>query len=410
MMKTLYSCSLLFLVGLVGGSTLLAADWPQRRGPDQTGVSGETLDYGGWEESGPEVLWRASVGTGVSSMIVQDGVVYAFGNTGDRDKVAALDAKTGKEIWAFDYSCPLDSRMFSGGTATSPTYDDGMVYTLSHEGELHALEAKTGKKVWHRNLVKDFKGKRPRWGYAQSPVVVDNLLVTVPGGKGSGVVALDKKTGEKVWATGSEEAGYGTPFAFESGGKKILGVFNAFGLVGVEAASGKELFRHRWETKWDVNATTPIVHDDLIFVSSGYGTGSGVFQPTDGGVNEKWTSKEFQNQMTNSVLHDGVLYGFSMKHVNNPGNRSLRAVDLKTGEVLWKTNDPNMGGLIVVGGKLVIQSVGGEVIVAEPNRDAFKELARYQVLGGTSWVTPAYADGVLYLRNNTGKVAAVKGS
>jgi len=387
-------------------ANLQAEAWPQRRGPMQDGVSDSKMNVKAWGNSGPEVLWRANVGTGVSSMVIADGMVFSFGNESDMDKVMALDAKTGKVVWDFTYDCPLDPRQFTGGTAGSPTYDDGMLYTLSHKGDLYAFNAKDGKVAWKKNLVDDLDGTRPRWGYAQSPVVVGDKLIVIPGGKGAGVVALDKKSGDKKWAKGSDEAGYATPLVYD-GGKK-LAVFNAAGLVGMDPSDGTELYSEKWKTDYDVNAATPIVEDGKIFISSGYGTGSGLFDISGSGAKKVWENKDFQTQMTNAVLLDGVLYGFSMRHVAKPKERSFRAVDFKTGEVLWETTDPNMGALIVVDGKLVIQADGGELIIAEPNRDEFKEITRYQLLGGKNWVTPAVADGVLYLRNNAGKVVAVK--
>ncbi|MEM1059072.1 MAG: PQQ-binding-like beta-propeller repeat protein [Verrucomicrobiota bacterium] len=404
-------------VTLVAGN-LDASKWPQRRGPNQDGVSNEKLNVASWGNQGPEVLWRADVGTGVSSMIAADGKVFAFGNESNEDRVAALDAKTGKQLWEFSYECPLDPRQFTGGTASSPLYDDGLLYTLSHRGDLYAFNADDGKVVWQKHLVKDLGGKRPGWGYAQSPVITGDKLIVVPGGTekgkntmgsdGAGVVALNKKTGETIWSVGDNLAGYGTPLIYDGGSK--VAIFNAWGLSGLDTATGKELYTERWKTAYQVNAATPIVSDDKIFISSGYGTGSGLFKLTGSGATKDWTSKDFQTQMTNAVLFDGTLYGFSMHHVSKPAGRSFRAVDFDTGKVLWETKDPNMGALIVVDGKLVIQSDGGELIIAEADPKEFKEITRFQLLGGKNWVTPAIADGVLYLRNNAGKVVAVKAS
>ena len=187
-----------------------------------------------------------------------------------------------------------------------------------------------------------------------------------------------------------------------------MAAFTAKDLVAYDAMTSKELFSEPWETSYDVNAATPIFEDNMMFISSGYGSGSAAFKVSGNKTKRAWKNKDFQNQMTNSVLYDGVLYGFSMQHVNNPKNRSLKAVDFKTGKELWKETEVNMGALIVVDGKLVIADTSGEVILAEPCREGFKEIAREHLLGGTNWVTPAFSNGVLYVRNNEGKIVALK--
>src|SRR3954452_18072481 len=79
-----------------------ATDWPQWRGANRNGVSPEKLSAH-WPADGPVVVWRASVGTGFSSVSVSQGRAYTMGNTNGQEIIWCLDALTGKEIWKHTY-------------------------------------------------------------------------------------------------------------------------------------------------------------------------------------------------------------------------------------------------------------------------------------------------------------------
>lgn len=112
---------------LISGN-IIADDWPNWRGPDHNGISNETGWSTNWSKEGPKVLWKASLGTGFSSIAVSKGRVYAMGNTGTKkldekehkDIVFCFDEKTGKELWRHQYSCPLNPRNYEGGPSATP--------------------------------------------------------------------------------------------------------------------------------------------------------------------------------------------------------------------------------------------------------------------------------------------------
>ena len=108
------------------------------------------------------------------------------------------------------------------------------------------------------------------------------------GGKGASTVALDKATGATVWKNGDDSAGYASPVAATIAGKKTVVVLKASQLVGLDLKDGKELWRSEWKTSYDVNAATPLVMGDKIFVTSGYGSGCGLFEVSGSGVSERW--------------------------------------------------------------------------------------------------------------------------
>lgn len=390
---------LILSAAVCAGATASGADWPQWRGPKSDGVSLEKGWSAQWPGGGPKERWRHDTGISCSSVAVVKDRVFTMGNRNDNDTVWCLDAKSGKVVWKFAYACPLDPHQFEGGSGATPTVDDGRVYTVSRAGHLHCLNALDGKQVWSKHLEKDLGGKAPTWGYSGSPMILGNLLLIDVGAKGASTVALDKKTGAVVWKDGDDGAGYATVMPFEHGGKTRLACFNAFGLVVRDAASGRELARARWKTSYDVNSATAVVSGDHIFISSGYNKGCGLFAFDGNSLKSLWENRDMRNHFNSSVLFEGHLYGFD--------ESKLACMDFKTGAVKWTQDGLGKGSLMIAGGKLVIQGERGDLVIADADPAAFKELARAKVLKDRCWVVPVLANGHIYCKNNNGDLVCL---
>jgi outer membrane protein assembly factor BamB len=381
-----------------------AVDWPQWRGANRDGISTEKLSPASWGKDGPKQLWKKAVGTGVSSVAIRGGRLYTMGNNGNMDVVLCLDAATGAEIWRHSYPQPLDARQFEGGPAGTPTVDGDKVYTLSHQGDLFCLASASGKMLWKKNLQRDFGGNRQQWGYSGSPLVDGNLVILDSGGEGASTVALDKTTGALRWKAGNDEAGYSSPVAFDLAGIRCIAIFKADGLVGLNAADGQELWRYPWKTSNDVNAPTPLVFGDKIFITSGYGTGCALLQVRPGKATELWRNKNMRSQLGSPVFVRGYIYGID----GNVGGGELRCLDVGNGEIKWKQNIGG-GALIAAGELLLALNERGELIVAEASPTNYREVARAQVLGGHCWIPPAVADAKIYCKNNQGSLVCLDG-
>ena len=111
-----------------------------------------------------------------------------------------------------------------------------------------------------------------------------------------------------------------------------------------------------------------------------------------------WTSDEaLSNHYATSVYRDGYLYGYHGRQEFGP---SLRAVEMKTGKVQWSEERFRAGTVTLVGDRLLVMREGGEMILAEASPQAFRPLARAQILKGTVRAYPAVADGFVYVRND----------
>ena len=384
-------------------STVACADWLSYRGPTQNGVSLEKGVGTQFPAEGPKVLWKTNVGTGTSSVTVSAGRAYTMGNHRGKDSVVCFDTKSGRELWKHEYPLALDPRMFEGGTAATPTIDGNRVYTVSHQGDLFCRDAASGRKIWYKHYQKDFRGRRPQWGFAGSPTIEGNFVILDVGAKGASTVALDKTTGNVVWKSGDDAAGYATPVVATIGGKRTVVMFKASHLVGLDLKDGRELWRTEWKTNYDVNAATPIVVGDRIFISSGYGAGCALIEISGGAAVQKWRNKNLKAHINSPVFSNGFLYGIDD---NASPSAPLVCLDFATGQEKW--SERGIGGaLIAADGKLIILSERGELIVAEESPAGFHPLARAQVLGKRCWVQPTFAAGQLYCRNNEGDLVCL---
>ena len=172
------------------------------------------------------MVWKIPHGNGFAAPVVAAGVVYHPSMKDEKETLFALDAATGKEKWAAPIDDPFKDG-FGTGPRSAATVDGERVYVVSCRGELKCLSTASGKVVWSKNYVKDFgavfigeKGTSQgaaRHGNAASPLVDGNELIVVPGGKGAAVACLNKATGDVVWKSEDDGAGYAPALVCRTG-------------------------------------------------------------------------------------------------------------------------------------------------------------------------------------------------
>ena len=374
-----------------------ADDWPCWRGPDHDGIATES----GWNanalSAGPAIKWKKEVGAGFSSVAVKGANVYTMGNRGGQDTVVCLDAATGDERWHHTYPCKEGD--YAGPRAT-PTVDGDCVYTMSRAGQVFCLDAGSGQVRWKRELAGEMNVGIPTWGLAGSALVYKNAVFLNAGEKG---VALDKTSGKTLWSNAPGKGGYATPVLFAFRGKPALALFGEKHVFGVDAATGKELWEHPWETQYDVNAADPVVSGTKVFISSGYGRGCAMLDVAGPKPRTVWEHKNMKNHFSSCVLFKGHLYGID----GNAGKGALRCLDPATGKETW-SQELGFGSLIVVDGKLVVLNENGMLFIASADPASYKELSKGQVLEKkVCWTPPAFCHGKIYCRNSPGELVCV---
>jgi outer membrane protein assembly factor BamB len=394
--------------------TARADDWPQWRGPERTGVSKETGLLKEWPKDGPKLLWeQKEIGGGFSTPAVVGDRLYLMSNRDDEESAVALDVKGGKPAWSTKVGKVGKnmSPMQYPGTRSTPTADGDRLYILGSDGDLACLGRAKGDVVWAKNLKKDFDGKPGMWAYAESPLIDGDTLVCTPGGKEATMVALNKKDGSVIWKCAVKEgdpAGYSSAIVAQVGKVKQYVQFVQGGVIGVDAKTGKLLWRYDHTKDQAANIPTPVFHDDCVFTStSRNGSGLNRIKVGDGAVSseEVYFNETKLNSIGGVVLVGGYLYGTNAKN-------ELVCMDFKTGEVKW--HDPCVGAASVcyADGMLYVRSQGGTGFVKETAKpqvalvvatpDGYKEKGRFtQPDHGDrpSWPHPVVANGRLYLRD-----------
>jgi outer membrane protein assembly factor BamB len=378
-----------------------ATDWPQFLGPERNGVySGPALAEK-WGANGPRVVWRKQVGQGLSGPVVIQDRVILFHRVSDREVVHAFDARTGMQQWEYSYPTAYrDDFGFDEGPRAVPVVANGVVYTFGAEGQLHATDLATGKRLWSEDTMQRFRVAKGFFGAAGSPLVEDGRVIANIGGKNAGIVAFEPKTGKVLWTATSDAASYSSGIGATISGRRYAIFLTRNGLVGLDPASGQVQFQRPWRARIaaSVNAATPIVVGDQIFISAEYGPGAAVLRFDGSKLTDLWASNEvLTNHYATSVYHNGILYGYHGRQEFNP---SFRAVEFRTGKVLWSEERFRAGSATLAGNRLLVLRETGELILAEASPAAFRPLARAQILPPTLRAYPALADGFLYVRND----------
>lgn len=382
----------------------LADDWPRFRGPDLNGISQEKIRT----DSGVlETVWKANVGLGHSSFVVADGRAFTTGHNGaDTDTVFCFDAKDGELLWSHSYTHPLDDLYYSGGTTGTPTIDGKVVYHLARRGQLFCFDTASGVIQWSKNLSSDFGIDMPTWGFSGSPVVDGPRLLLNAGDAG---LALNKKDGSIIWQSVNGEASYSTPGLLVRNNRELALFSNNRGYVCVDRSSGEEMWRIKWLTRFGVNATIPIVSEENVFLSTGYGKGGTLLRFGDHeattGPEEVWKSRDFSTKMNTALLIDGFLYGIHGDEGQD--GTGLKCLHLESGETRWIEKSFGHGSVIAAEGQLIAMSEQGELQIAPISSHGFSPTLSQSVLDSKCWTVPTLANGLLYCRNDSGNVVVL---
>lgn len=419
-----------------------AEDWTGWMGPDRQGVYRPGSDTTADDVSvspQTEILWRHPIGGGYAGPAVAGDRVLVFDyqiqsgtiannpgrrvNLDGRERVIALDRQTGDEVWTHAYDCPY-SISYPAGPRCTPTIDGNRVYTLGSEGDLRCLDLADGALQWSVNLKNDFLAEVPIWGFSAHPLVHDDMVITMVGGPGQGVVAFDKNSGDVKWKSLDARAGYCPPSIVTAGGTDQLIVYHPTAVESLNPDDGSVYWTIPVEPMYDMSINRPVVDGNKMFVS-GIRSVALMIQLDDA----KPAAKELWYGDPKSAVHGanstpmfarGVIYGTDC----NEG--CLIAVDAADGSRLWKTFSATQPGetrrvnhgtafLTRIGDsdRYLIMAENGDLVVAKLTRDGYQELGRKHILSPTGeafgrdvvWSHPAYADGVAYARNDKEIVA-----
>ena len=390
-------------------ASLPAGDWPQWRGPQRDGVSAEKGLLAEWPKAGPPLVWQvADLGSGYSTPAVVGGRLYLLGNEGlENEFVQARLVKDGQRVWSVrlgNVGNPKQDPNYPAARST-PTVEGKVLYALGSDGDLVCLETATGKERWRKSLRADFGGEPGIWAYAESPLLDGDALICTPGGTNATLVALNKNTGALIWkcaVPGGDAATYASAILVEVGGARQVVQFLAKGLVGVEARTGKFLWRYE-KTALGSPAVilTPLAEQDQIY--------SGAFRAGGGLVKLKVASGMVEPEQIYFSPKLPIGLGGVVKvgdYFYGSTSQAYLCVEFASGTVKWEERTAPAASFYA-DGRLYLHREDGDVALVEPSPEAYREKSRFTPPEPPkranqmekAWAYPVVADGRLYIRD-----------
>jgi len=395
------------VAGLNEGAVKLAGenvgnDWPRFNGAKQDNISSETGLLQEWPSEGPKLLWTAKgLGAGYSGLSVVKGTVYTLTNKAAGECMLALDVGTGEKIWCTAFG-PATNPSVGPGPRSTPTIDGETAYGLGADGLLVAIEIASGKVKWKKNILEEFAGTNPTWGICESVLIDGEKLICTPGGTKGTLVALNKESGETIWACVTpekEQAGYASAVVAEIAGVRQYVQFTSRGTIGV-STDGKYLWRNNSSANGSANCSSPLISGDYVFTASNYGTGGALVKltPKDGGIDAAlvYHTKDMKSHHGDMVIKEGLIFG-----TDDPG--ILTCLDLETGKKKWQNRSVGKGSVTSADGMLILRSEKGSLALFKSQGNKYEELGRFdqpERSDRDAWTHPVIAaDGRLFLRD-----------
>ena len=408
-----------------------AANWPQWRGPDGSGISTEKNLPSAWTPT-TNIKWKAAIpGRGHSSPIVWGNRIFVTTAVegevvpgakavkhmaGDKEflhpdsigadrkhtfKVLALNRDSGKILWeatAWE-GTPYDNRhRKSSYAASTPATDGKLVYAFFGTEGIYAYDF-NGKLAWKAQLG---KLGTVGMGTGTSPILYDNVVIVQcdeENGEASFIVALDKKTGKEVWRTPRKvQVSWSTPLLVKTSTRSELITSGTETVVSYDPATGKELWRHKGV---ESNAIpSPVANSEMVYLVAGFPAkiamaiklgGNGDLTGTK---NVPWTYAKGTAYVPSPILYGDYLYLTTDRGI-------LTCIDAKTGEVKYE------GGRIPIPATFTASPVAfeGKILMTSEDGDTFivKAGPKHEILGTNSigepvYASPAIAEGRIFIR------------
>jgi len=392
------------LLAIISGITTVSAQ-SQWRGPNRDGIYSETNLLKEWPAEGPKMLWSfEGLGTGQGSVVVTSDKVFVTGIPDTLTSEGFLFAfdTNGKLLWKKNYG--KDWTGIFPGARSTPTVEGDLVYVESGNGNVYCLKTQTGETVWSVDFFKDLKADSVQFGFSESLLIDGDKIYCTPGGKENNMVALNRFTGQKIWANPAlqEKATYCSPIVFNHNGQRLLVNLTSTSIIGLDADNGQMYWRiHQFQDN-KIHANTPVYFDGNLIVSSASrkdssGLVSLTLSPDGKKAEIAWRNKEFINLMGGIVLKDGYIYGSAYIQPK------WFCIDSKTGETKYIAKELAGGPVIYADGLFYCYAEkDGEMALAEGTPEQFRIISKFKVPLGTAqhWAHPVIADGKLYIRHN----------
>jgi outer membrane protein assembly factor BamB len=424
------------ILALALSGSILAADWPQWRGPNGTGAVDEKDLPVRWSAT-ENIAWKARIGgLGVSSPIVSGDRVIVTSQVGagvrregnhprlaqgaaastagerilERSGAAAsgttfiieaFNRADGHRAWEYRIEAigPLQGVHDKHNLASpSPVTDGQLIYAWFGTGQVVALDM-NGKLAWQRHLGTEFGSFDIVWGHSSSPTLYqDMLFLLCDHAPASYLLAVDKKTGTDRWRVdrGKGRSSYSTPFIAQSASGAELIVNSSERVDAYDPRTGAFL--------WHVGNTnqfpipSPTFNNGVLYLSRGYRSGPYMAVRT-GGRGDVSASHVVWDVPTGAPYISSLVYDKGLLYMASDVG-AVSVIDAETGKRLWQERVDGLftASPVAADGKVYFVSETGEVVVLRGGREP-QVLARND-LGERLLASPAISNGQIFLRSD----------
>ena len=377
--------------------------WLQWGGPQRNFVVEAPPLATSWPQGGPRRLWQRPLGDGFSSIVTDGTTLYTLYRDGTDDVVIAMEAASGKTRWESRYAAPFNetcSQQLGPAPRAAPLVTGDRLITVSAGGLMHSFDRHSGAGQWTRDLLAGNPDTVRACGYSSSPIAYKDHIITTVGGKGRGVVAMVAATGAIAWQAQDFDNGYSSPILIDLDGRPELVVFTYGEITGLDPDTGRLEWQQAHPAEFGVNVATPIWGDDhLLFVSSAYNGGSRVLKLARTGstvsATQVWASQRVRIHFGNAVRLGQRVFASN----GDFGAAPLAAVDIGTGDLVWRDRSVARATLVGAGSRLILLDEDGNLALATPGETGLIVHAKAQILDGRSWTAPTLSGTTLFVRN-----------
>ncbi len=407
----------------------VSEDWMDFIGPTHNAISRETHLLKEFGTDALAIVWEVAKGEGYAAPAVIGSRVILFHRIGNKEVVECLHAETGQRYWKFAYPTNYKDRYgFGNGPRCQPISDGQFVYTYGVEAKLSCLDVATGQLVWQRDLKTEFGHTLDFFGATATPLLEGNrVIVNVGAPGGPCVAAFDKDTGAMRWGSGSQWGpSYASPIPADTQAGRRVFVFAGGesrpatgGLLVINPENGKIDGSFPWRGKRyeSVNASSPVIVDNQVYISECYGAGGALVRiESDGSCSKIWTNEILNTHFMTAIHKDGYLYGIDG---HGPQNAPIVCIELETGKEMWRTEPewitpvssngreqeynlaPALASFLLVDGRCLVLGQYGHLAWIDLNPTEYRELDRTHLfLARQTWALPTLSKGLLYIGQN----------
>ena len=382
-------------------------EWPRWRGPRGDGTWQAPRLPERWPSEGLRRIWRQPVGGGYGGVAVSSGRVYVMDRIlepEEQERLHCFDAATGKLLWRHRYAVDYGNLPYGNGPRTTPTIYDGRVYSLGALGHLWCLDAASGDPLWSISLVAKYKARLPLWGVSASPFVYENSLIVLAGGEPERcLLALNRISGELIWSSLSDEAGYATPLLIQHRDADQIVCWTPTNVRSVNPRDGALLWTIPFEVNYGTSIAMPLFREGVALVSNYYDGSKAIrLGTTTTDAEVIWEDRRnLRGLMAQALYRKGYGYLLDKRH-------GLTCFEFATGNKIWddenrmtpKGRNPQATMVWIDDeDRAIILNSDGELILARLNPEGYNEQSRTQIIGET-WAHPAYASSRVYARSD----------